>query len=252
MIENYSPRNHHAMPALQNTHVFLVEDDQALAALVKDYLCLQGFKVTIEERGDLACERILTTSPDIVVLDIMLPGKNGLDICRELRAKSQIPIIMLTARSDDIDQIVGLEVGADDYIAKPAQPRLLLARINALLRRAGPNETEHNVHSQQVLNFGQLSIHAEKQEVYWQQRLVELTTNEFDLLHILAKHAGSILSRDDLLNQLRGFGYDGLDRTIDMLISRLRKKFNDDSAKAKRIKTVWKKGYLFVAQAWDS
>ena len=115
----------------ESTHVFLVEDDESLASLVKDYLTLQDFKVSIEGRGDLAVARILTEKPDIVILDIMLPGKNGLDICRELRGSSQIPIIMLTARHDDIHQIVGLEVGADDYVAKPAQHRLLLARINA-------------------------------------------------------------------------------------------------------------------------
>ena len=234
-------------------HVFLVEDDQSLASLVSDYLILQGFKVSLEERGDLATNRILTEKPDIVVLDIMLPGKNGLDICRELRASSTLPIIMLTARGDEIDQIVGLEVGADDYIAKPAQPRLLLARINALLRRIESDQQDNSTQNQSnELTFGDLSIQSQKQEVYWQQRLVELTTNEFDLLNLLAQNAGTILSRDDLLNQLRGFGYDGMDRTIDMLISRLRKKFDDDPSKPKRIKTVWKKGYLFVAQAWES
>jgi DNA-binding response OmpR family regulator len=235
-----------------NTHVFLVEDDQSLASLVKDYLCLQGFMVSVEERGDLAVERILKTKPDIVILDIMLPGKNGLDICRELRAASQLPIIMLTARSDEIDQIVGLEVGADDYVPKPAQPRLLLARINALLRRVNQEENQQETEDINApLTFGDLTIQAAKQEVYWQGKLIDLTTNEFDLLHLLASHAGAILSRDDLLNKLRGFGYDGMDRTVDMLISRLRKKFNDDPSKPKRIKTVWKKGYLFVAEAWQ-
>ncbi len=234
-------------------HVFLVEDDQSLASLVKDYFILQGFKVSVEERGDLAVDRILNEQPDIVILDIMLPGKNGLDVCRELRATSKLPIIMLTARSDEIDQIVGLEVGADDYVPKPAQPRLLLARINALLRRVTPKNTETEPEeNNKVLTFGELSIDASKQEVYWQNNLIELTTNEFDLLHLLASHAGHILSRDDLLNKLRGFGYDGMDRTIDMLISRLRKKFSDDPSKPKRIKTVWKKGYLFVAEAWQT
>ena len=232
-------------------HVFLVEDDQSLASLVKDYFILQGFKVSVEERGDIAVERILKEQPDIVILDIMLPGKNGLDICRELRATTKLPIIMLTARSDEIDQIVGLEVGADDYVPKPAQPRLLLARINALLRRVCPEE-KNKSSANTVLTFGDLSIDASKQEVYWQNKLIELTTNEFDLLHLLASHAGSILSRDDLLNKLRGFGYDGMDRTVDMLISRLRKKFSDDPSKPKRIKTVWKKGYLFVAEAWQA
>lgn len=240
--QNASPR----------THVFLVEDDQSLASLVKDYLSLQGFKVSVEERGDLAVKRILQSKPDIVILDIMLPGKNGLDICRELRATTQLPIIMLTARSDEIDQIVGLEVGADDYVPKPAQPRLLLARINALLRRIHQEENNQEISDKNTpLIFGDLTINAAKQEVYWQHKLIELTTNEFDLLHLLASHAGNILSRDDLLNKLRGFGYDGMDRTVDMLISRLRKKFSDDPSKPKRIKTVWKKGYLFVAEAWQ-
>lgn len=234
------------------THVFLVEDDQSLASLVKDYLELQGFDVSVESRGDLASERILTEKPDIVILDIMLPGKNGLDICRELRTVSQIPIIMLTARSDDIDQIVGLEVGADDYVAKPAQPRLLLARVNALLRRVQTDlDVEEPAENQSELNFGELSVNIQKQEVIWQNQLVELTTNEFDLLSLLAQSAGEILSRDDLLNSLRGFGYDGIDRTVDMLISRLRKKFSDDPTKPRRIKTIWKKGYLFVADAWN-
>lgn len=238
---------------LTTTHIFLVEDDESLASLVEDYLVLQGFKVSVEGRGDLATERILAEAPDIVILDIMLPGKNGLDICRELRTTSQIPIIMLTARSDDIDQIVGLEVGADDYVPKPAQPRLLLARINALLRRAqSESEVDTEEKSQDLLSFDDLSIQVSNQEVMWQGELVELTTNEFDLLLLLANNAGEILSRDDLLNSLRGFGYDGVDRTIDMLISRLRKKFSDDPTKPKRIKTIWKKGYLFVADAWNA
>ena len=167
---------------LTTTHIFLVEDDESLASLVEDYLVLQGFKVSVEGRGDLATERILAEAPDIVILDIMLPGKNGLDICRELRTTSQIPIIMLTARSDDIDQIVGLEVGADDYVPKPAQPRLLLARINALLRRAqSESAVAIEEKSQDLLSFDDLSIQVSKQEVMWQGELVELTTNEFDL-----------------------------------------------------------------------
>jgi len=236
-----------------STHVFLVEDDESLASLLKDYLTLQQFNVSIEGRGDFAVERILAEKPDIVVLDIMLPGKNGLDICRELRSVSKIPIIMLTARHDDIDQIVGLEVGADDYVAKPAQPRLLLARINALLRRSQQDsEPKESEQTNEKLIFGDLAILKTRQEVTWCDLQVELTTNEFDLLVLLAENAGKILSRDDLLNKLRGFGYDGIDRTVDMLISRLRKKFFDDSAKPKRIKTIWKKGYLFVADAWHA
>jgi DNA-binding response OmpR family regulator len=233
-------------------HIFLVEDDQSLASLVSDYLTMQSFKITIEERGDRAVERILEASPDLIILDIMLPGKNGLDICRELRPKTNVPIVMLTARSDEIDQIVGLEVGADDYIAKPVQPRLLLARVNALLRRAKNSSAADSADkpARDVIEIGELKINKLKQAVHLAEQEVELTTNEFELLNLFAAKAGKILSRDDLLNSLRGIGYDGMDRTIDMLVSRLRKKLGDDSAKPFKIKTVWKKGYLFVADAW--
>lgn len=232
-----------------DVHVFLVEDDDSLASLVKDYLELQGYQVSVESHGDKATDRIVAEQPDIAILDIMLPGKNGLDICRELRSQIDIPIMMLTARTDEIDQVVGLEVGADDYICKPVQPRLLMARINALLRRAKSTmaEVEDN-HNQ--LQFGQLTIHTAKQEVYFAEQAIDLTTNEFDLLLYFGRNADQVLTRDDLLSQLRGFGYDGLDRTVDMLVSRLRKKLGDDSSKPKKIKTVWKKGYLFVADAW--
>lgn len=231
-------------------HVFLVEDDQSLASLVSDYLSMQSFKVTVEARGDLAEQKILQAEPDLIILDIMLPGKNGLDICRELRPQTNVPIIMLTARSDEIDQIVGLEVGADDYIAKPVQPRLLLARINALLRRAKSQGETPTKTATDIIQIGALEINKRKQEVHLNEAPVELTTNEYELLNLFAQSAGKTLSRDDLLNNLRGIGYDGMDRTIDMLVSRLRKKLGDDSAKPFKIKTVWKKGYLFVPDAW--
>jgi DNA-binding response OmpR family regulator len=228
-------------------HVFLVEDDPSLATLVKDYLELQGYQVSVESRGDNAVERVLAAQPDALILDIMLPGKNGLDICRELRAQSDLPILMLTARTDEIDQIVGLEVGADDYICKPVQPRLLMARLNALLRRAHPVQEQTQTSD---LSFGKLNIELNKQEVTLDNESLDLTTNEFELLAYFAQNADHVLSRDDLLNKLRGFGYDGLDRTVDMLVSKLRKKLHDDPTKPKRIKTIWKKGYLFVSDAW--
>ena len=163
-----------------DVHVFLVEDDDSLASLVKDYLELQGYQVSVESHGDKATDRILADKPDIVILDIMLPGKNGLDICRELRSQIDVPVMMLTARTDEIDQVVGLEVGADDYICKPVQPRLLMARINALLRRAQQMSApaEENSHE---LTFGQLVVHATKQEVFFAGEPIELTTNETEL-----------------------------------------------------------------------
>jgi len=233
-------------------HVFLVEDDPELSQLVIDYFTMQGFEISHDSRGDTAMSKILATKPDLVILDIMLPGKNGLDICRELRAQTDVPVLMLTARTDEIDQIVGLEVGADDYICKPVQPRLLLARVNALLRRATVVATESANDSEKIeYTFGKLRINKMKQEVWLNNESIELTTNELDLLCLFAANADQILSRDDLLNSLRGFGYDGLDRTVDMLVSRLRRKLLDSSSKPQKIKTIWKKGYLFVSDAWQ-
>lgn len=232
-------------------HVFLVEDDESLAALVSDYFERQGFTVSVEGHGDFAIDRILAEQPDIVILDIMLPGKNGLDICRELRPQIDTPILMLTARTDDIDQIVGLEVGADDYICKPVKPRLLLAKVNAVMRRSISQVQKEESPPSEVVSFGVLNVNKSKQEVHLGEELLDLTTNELELLYQFATHADRILTRDDLLNNLRGFGYDGLDRTIDMLVSRLRKKLGDNSNKPQKIKTVWKKGYLFVSDAWS-
>lgn len=234
-------------------HVFLVEDDPQLSELVIDYFTMQGFDISHDSRGDTAMAKILAAKPDLVILDIMLPGKNGLDICRELRAQTDVPVLMLTARTDEIDQIVGLEVGADDYICKPVQPRLLLARVNALLRRATVVATESASEAEKVeYAFGNLRINKVKQEVWLNNDNVELTTNELDLLCLFASKADQVLSRDDLLNSLRGFGYDGLDRTVDMLVSRLRRKLHDSSSKPQKIKTIWKKGYLFVSDAWQN
>lgn len=231
-------------------HIFLVEDDESLAALVKEYFELQGFNVSTESRGDVATQRILAAAPDAVILDLMLPGMNGLDVCRQLRSHSDVPVLMLTARTDEIDQIVGLEVGADDYICKPVQPRLLLARVNAILRRTQKEDTAVSASTQEIIQFGQLEINKSKRDVVLAGELIELTTSEMELLCQFAHHADEVLTRDQLLNNLRGFGYDGLDRTIDMLVSRLRKKLLDNASKPFRIKTVWKKGYLFVSDAW--
>lgn len=234
-------------------HIFLVEDDADLAALVSDYFALQGFQVSVEGRGDRALQGILHNQPDVVILDLMLPGKSGLDICRELRAHSDVPVLMLTALTDDVDQIVGLEVGADDYICKPVQPRLLLARVNAMLRRTHSQEgiKEDVSNGIKEYRFGRLVINETRQTVWYENQEVELTTSELAMLCLLAQNAGQVLSRDSLTNSLRGFGYDGMDRTVDMLVSKLRRKLDDNATKPEKIKTIWKKGYLFVADAWD-
>ena len=235
-----------------STRILLIEDDERLAKLTAEYLRKNEFEVTIEGRGDTAEARILKEDPELVILDIMLPGKDGFEVCRAIRSQYKGVILMLTARDEDLDQILGLELGADDYISKPVQPRLLLARIKALLRRAptggegGPSADEAD-----ELEFGNFRISQATRSTYLGEDIIDLTTAEFDLLWLLARHAGNILSRDDLLQELRGIGFDGLDRSIDARISRLRRKLGDDPENPTRIKTVRSKGYLFSKHDWQ-
>jgi two-component system OmpR family response regulator/two-component system response regulator RstA len=231
------------------TRILLVEDDERLAGLTAEYLSRNDLQVSIEPRGDTAESRILAEQPDLVILDVMLPGKDGFEVCRAVRPHYRGVILMLTARDEDFDQILGLELGADDYIAKPVQPRVLLARIKALLRRL-PAASEHDTASDQLV-FGNFRISQSTRTASLGTQAIDLTTAEFDLLWLLASHAGNVLSRDDLLQELRGIGFDGLDRSIDARISRLRKKLNDDPENPTRIKTVRGKGYLFSKHDWD-
>lgn len=240
------------MTAAEHRRVLLVEDDTRLAMLIQEYLEQQGFAVMIEARGDRAIARILDEKPDVVVLDLMLPGCDGFEICRNVRNQFTGPILMLTARGEDIDQVVGLELGADDYVTKPVQPRVLLARIRALLRRGMPNQATSRMSvDTRDLMFGNLFIRASAREVLLDGQPVDLTGNEFEILWLLARHAGKVLSRDAMLTALRKIDYDGLDRSVDLRISRLRKKLHDDPAQPIRIKTIRGKGYLFVADAWS-
>jgi two-component system OmpR family response regulator/two-component system response regulator RstA len=237
------------------TRILLVEDDDRLAKLTAEYLQKNDFDVAIEARGDTAETRILADDPDLVILDIMLPGKDGFEVCRSVRASYKGVILMLTARDEDLDQILGLELGADDYLSKPVQPRLLLARIKALLRRTpAPSGTADGTDEggeAAELAFGSFRISQATRSAHLGDEAIDLTTAEFDLLWLLALHAGSILSRDDLLQQLRGIGFDGLDRSIDARISRLRRKLGDDPENPTRIKTVRGKGYLFSKHDWQ-
>lgn len=225
--------------------ILIVEDDERLAMLTQDYLRRNGLDVAIETDGTRAIRRIVSEQPDLVVLDVMLPGSDGLTVCREVRPNYQKPILMLTARTEDMDQVLGLEMGADDYVAKPAQPRVLLARIRALLRRS---ETAPSVDSPQRLEFGDLVIDNGGRSVTLNDELVDFTSAEYDLLWLLASNSGRILSREDIFERLRGIEYDGQDRSIDVRISRIRPKIGDDPENPKRIKTVRSKGYLFVKE----
>ncbi len=233
------------------TRILLVEDDTRLAELTAEYLKKNDLEVSIEPRGDTAEARILAEQPDLVILDVMLPGKDGFEVCRGVRQQYRGVILMLTARDEDFDQILGLELGADDYIAKPVQPRVLLARIKALLRRVPAGTGEHAEPDHESMVFGQFRISQATRTASLNGDSIDLTTAEFDLLWLLASHAGNVLSRDDLLQQLRGIGFDGLDRSIDARISRLRKKLNDDPENPTRIKTVRGKGYLFSKHDWN-
>ena len=223
--------------------ILIVEDDERLATLTQDYLRRNGLDVAIETDGTRAIRRIISEQPDLVLLDVMLPGSDGLTVCREVRPHYSQPILMLTARTEDMDQVLGLEMGADDYVAKPAQPRVLLARIRALLRRSESTPVHE---SPQRLEFGELVIDNGGRSVMLGGRLVDFTSAEYDLLWLLASNAGRILSREDIFERLRGIEYDGQDRSIDVRISRIRPKIGDDPENPKRIKTIRSKGYLFV------
>ncbi|MDP3845384.1 MAG: winged helix-turn-helix domain-containing protein [Pseudomonas sp.] len=233
----------------QSGQILIVEDDQRLAELTREYLASNGLAVAIEADGAKAAARILREQPALVILDLMLPGEDGLSICRTLRSQQyRGAILMLTALADDMDQVLGLELGADDYVCKPVRPRLLLARVHALLRRH-PTSAQAEAAAPEALHFGPLQIDHARREASLHEVSIELTSAEFDLLWLLAANSGRILSREEIFTALRGIGYDGLDRSIDVRISRIRPKIGDDPEHPKVIKTVRGKGYLFVAQA---
>jgi DNA-binding response OmpR family regulator len=228
------------------TSILLVEDDLRLADLVSRYLESNDFRVAIATRGDEVLGKIEQDPPDLVILDLGLPGEDGFSICRQLRTSHSIPVLILTARDSDIDHVLGLELGADDYVVKPVEPRVLLARIGALLRRSRPPaQTERK-----TLQFGRLTINVTSRSVHLDGQAIALSGNEFDLLLYLASHAGQIQSRETLFKDLFKREYDGMDRMLDIRISRLRRKLGDEAETAERIKTVWGQGYLFVPDAW--
>lgn len=227
--------------------ILLVEDDRQLSEMIKDFLESEGLHVIQEFRGDRVKKSVEKHSPDLIILDLMLPGKDGFSICRDLRPDFNNPILMLTAKSTDFDQVLGLEIGADDYVIKPVEPRVLLARINALLRRTQLLEIDKN--NNEIMH-GKLSINRNSRQVILQDEVIELTSQEFDLLWLLASRAGEVQNRDYIYKAVVGRDYDGLDRSIDVRISRLRKKMLDSTETPFRIKTIWGQGYLFVPDAW--
>lgn len=221
--------------------VLLIDDDKKHSDLLKNYL--QQFGIVLECAGDAdeGMRKLSRTDPDLLLLDIMLPGRDGFDICREVRKTSEIPIIMLTARGDVVDRVSGLEIGADDYVGKPFEPRELVARIQTILRRAKSTEGR-----EAVLRFEGIQIDLDAREVEVDDKPVTLTSMEFELLALLARRAGKKVSRDEILNQLRGIDAAILTRAVDIMVSRLRNKLGDTIKPARFIQTVWGTGYAFI------
>jgi len=230
---------HHAVRMTAN-RILLVEDDARLATMVAEYLGEAGFRTTRAASGAAAMQLAASESFDAMILDLMLPDADGLDICRSLRARSDMPVLMLTARGDPLDRVVGLELGADDYLPKPFEPRELLARLRAILRRrVGAGQS-------QLMHFGRLEIDKGAREVRLDGQRRLLTGHQFALLVALAERAGRVLSRDALMDLTRGEALEDFDRSIDVHISRLRAAIEDDPKHPRRILTLRGAGYVFA------
>ena len=226
--------------------ILVVDDEPGISRLIAMYLEREGFQTVSVRTGAEALQAVAGNSPALVILDIMLPDVDGWEVCREIRRSSDVPIIMLTAREGDEDKIVGLEIGADDYVTKPFVPRELVARVKAILRRARPPQSTDN--GEKVLDFGALTIDPAKREVRLNGELLTLRAKEYDLLLELARKPGVVFSREKLLQDVWGYDFFGDSGTIDVHVRRLRAKLNDDSSNPRFIETVWGVGYRFKEQ----
>ena len=220
--------------------IMIVDDDRNIAQLVRLVLEKEGYDVTVEERGDAALQAFQKNPPNLLLLDVMLPGMDGWQVCRAIRQTSSIPIIMLTAKDETFDKVLGLELGADDYITKPFENKELVARVKAVLRRSGQSESDKG-----LLSFPGLTISLEKYEVYYQGKPLEMPPKELEVLYFLASHANRVFTREQLLEQVWGFEFFGDSRTVDVHIKRLREKLTDSEALGWQIRTVWGVGYKF-------
>lgn len=222
--------------------ILVIDDDEKLNRLLKRFLRDYGYDVYSAVDADEGLKKIRTVMPDLVILDVMLPGMTGFEICKHIRESSALPIIMLTARGDVTDKVVGLELGADDYLPKPFEPRELVARIQAVLRRAqhakaGPRRC-----------FGRLTVDLGRRQVWLDDQEVGLTTSEFVVLDLLIRHAGKVMDRDEIMQALRGIDSECFNRVVDITMSRLRQKLGDDPKHPQFVKTVWGTGYTFIAR----
>jgi two-component system alkaline phosphatase synthesis response regulator PhoP len=224
------------MAQAANTSVLVVEDESSIASFVALYLKNAGYAVRTVANGSDALTHVAAESPSLIVLDLMLPDIDGIEVCRRIRKSSDVPILMLTARDEDVDKIIGLEVGADDYLTKPFNPRELVARVKSILRRAAPERRELE---SKVLTHGDLSVDAGRREVRVGEEEIQLAPKEFDLLWELLDHRGLVLTRDQLLERVWGYTFAGDTRTVDVHVRQLRRKLGDASP----IVTVWGVGY---------
>ncbi len=225
---------------MSTNRILLVEDEPMVAEVVERYLRRDGHEVRLVDAGAAALEAFDRFQPDLIVLDLMLPGIDGIEVCRQVRARSRVPIIMLTARGDEVDKLVGLEIGADDYMTKPFSPRELAARVKAVLRRSGPAQVDGD-----SLRFDDLRISARTRNVEDARGALQLTAREFDLLFFLASNAGRVFTRDQLLDQVWDFEFPGDESTVTVHIRRLRAKVESDPSRPRHLKTVWGVGYKF-------
>jgi DNA-binding response OmpR family regulator len=221
--------------------VLVVDDEPIVREVVVRYLAREGHRTLEAADGDAARTAIETTAPDLVVLDVMLPGTDGLELCRWIRSTSELPVIMLTARGEEADRIVGLELGADDYVTKPFSPRELTARVRSVLRRAAPGRT-----ADERLAFGDVRLERATREVWKGQRELQLTAKEFDLVWFLAAHSRRVFSRDQLMASVWGYTAALDTGTVTVHVRRLRKKLEDDPARPRHLQTVWGVGYRLV------
>ncbi|MCW8935751.1 MAG: response regulator [Gammaproteobacteria bacterium] len=225
--------------------ILIVDDDKALCDLLKRYLSDNGYTTQSAKDGIEMFQLLEQSTPDIIILDLMLPGEDGLTLSKKIRQQSNTPIIILSARGDEVDRIVGLEVGADDYLSKPFNPRELLARIRSVLRRSNTDQNKPATDSEDII-FDHYRIHSQSRQLFLNDEEVLLTSGEFTLLEVFANNPNRVLNRDSLLQLLKGYEHHPYDRSIDVRITRLRRKIEADPSKPVFIRTVWGKGYMFT------
>lgn len=224
--------------------ILIVDDDKALCDLIKRYLTENGYITLTANDGGEMYQQLEQVTPDLIIMDLMLPGDDGLTLAKEIRSKGNTPIIILSARGDEVDRIVGLEVGADDYLPKPFNPRELLARIRSVLRRTHTNQAQESNDTEEIV-FGDFRVHPQSRQLFINNEEVVLTSGEFTLLEVFVNNPNRLLSRDSLLQLLKGYEHQPYDRSIDVRITRLRRKIEPDPSKPTYIRTIWGEGYMF-------